>query len=99
MAVKINTQSKMWYSKGAIYTGTSVERDKEYDYLDGFVTTPHGFVKVYTQGSHEETKHSAYHFIHGGKSHHLWENVRRTKRGLSLVANRFARAVVAGERL
>jgi hypothetical protein len=58
------------------------------------VRTEHGFVKVYSQ-----EEHSSYEFIWQGRAHHLYEDVERSRRGLTLVANRFAKAIVNGERL
>ena len=59
-------------------------------YLTGEVTTPLGFVSVYSQDDH-----SSYRVVIGGRLYARSENAGRSSRGLTIVAARFAREIAA----
>lgn len=60
------------------------------NYLDGVVETPHGFVVVYSERSYASVR-----IIYAGRTHMRTWNRAFTKRGLAIVASRFANEVVS----
>lgn len=90
------------YRVGAVYEYTMLEHhykgaDRVLDYVTGTAHTKHGTVTVYAQGyTKNEKKASRFTFIHGGKSYVRADDRAFTDRGLSMIARRFARDVVAG---
>jgi hypothetical protein len=71
-------------------------------WYDGLVTTPHGYVWVYSQGLASAGRWpaaSTYRIIVGGRVYYRSEDVARTPRGLTTIAARFARRVARSSAL
>lgn len=62
-------------------------------YLQGEVITPQGIVTVYSQGGPRWFTASSYRIVVNGRLHTRGEKRRRTKRGLAIMAGRFAREI------
>jgi hypothetical protein len=58
-------------------------------WIDGIVTTPHGYVRVYSQTG--ARPYSSYRCTIAGREYFGSENRSRTKRGLTIMAVKFAR--------
>lgn len=78
----------------------SIERrDDGGEQIDGTVATPHGYVHAASdmlQVRGEWRHWTQIHFIWRGRAYWLYEKRSHTQRGLSILAGRFARDVVAG---
>ncbi len=79
-------------------TFSSISTNKEWNYEDGIVFTPHGIVHVYSQGD-EEKKHRPHtyiRFVYQGRMHIRTLNKKYTRRGLAIMAGKFIREVSNG---
>ena len=73
--------------------GGNIRPDKEYDYLEGNVSTKYGYVMVYTQGDQKLRHMTALWLIHNGRQYCRHINRRYSARGIVTKANRFAKEV------
>ncbi len=64
-----------------------------HEYYDGIVTTPLGHVWV----QYADAENTVLRFIHAGRAHYVSLSRGYTRRGLAMLAGRFAKAVVAGK--
>lgn len=72
-----------------------VASEKSYHY-EGTVDTPHGIVRVYSQGEDGTyARASHYTIILGGRAYTLSEHTARSARGLATRAGQFAREIAA----
>lgn len=62
-------------------------------YDDGVVATPHGFVDVYAQGDNECYHMTSLRFIHKQMVYSRHIHKRMTRRGMAMVAKRFAKEI------
>lgn len=63
-------------------------------YLDGNVLTPYGIVSAYAQGHGDGyLPSSSYQIIHKGRLYSRQEPVARTRRGLAIMAAKFAKEI------
>jgi len=72
-------------------------RGDGYDYAEGVVSTPHGYVRVYAQGGERSTPHTRMWFIWRGREQARGAPRRLSVVGLASVAARFAREIAEGE--
>jgi hypothetical protein len=79
--------------------GNSINRIATHDssdggtWNDGTILTEYGMVDCMAQGSSNFTPHSRFDFVHKGKCYSRSYDRRFTKRGLSMIAKRFAKEI------
>lgn len=74
---------------------SSVSTNNEWNFEDGIIFTPQGIVHVYSQGDKEKNhKQSTFlRMIYKGRMYLQRRKKRYSKRGLAIIAGKFAREV------
>jgi hypothetical protein len=87
--VKKQVQNSSWKITQTSANGVEKRGEPPYEYWGGAVATPHGYVEVFSQKDW-----TALNFAHQGRMHR--RSIRReyTKRGLAILAGRFAKEIV-----
>ena len=87
----MKTTDESWKVSGN--TGLLISFDKEYNYLEGTVTTPYGMVSVYSQGDEKSSAYTRLDIVINGRQFSRSIYRRYTQRGLVVVAGRFAEEI------
>ena len=88
--------SEAIYDYGYAFSRPSgcISLQKEYDYLEGSVSTKHGYVICYAQGDENCSHITTIRFIHEGRMYVRTFNKRYSKRGIVTKANQFVTEIV-----
>lgn len=80
------------YKASGVRSNITLERSEWGDWLEGVVRTPEGLVEVYSQAAHGRHRGcTSYRFQLDGRIYTQTEPGARTKRGLAIMAAKFAR--------
>lgn len=81
---------------GKACRGWGLVLNSKNDFIEGFVSTPYGLVRVYSQGDENNTYHSSFRFVLNGNEYIRTINRRYKKRGLTSLAGKFAKEICHG---
>jgi hypothetical protein len=89
---KIDNRFSIKSGGGYVHSYTN----NEYNYAFHSVTTPHGFVCVYTQGDSPaaQDSYTVFRFIRCGYEYTRFYNYRYTRLGIARLARKFAQEIV-----